>query len=202
MRACREATRFATASRFPWFRRADEKRFTIELLFLTVLPGRPPVRDRGEIEYPRPCCGSRAAGPGLRAANGLGGGRWFAWRQPGESGRSASNAGFCRVLVEEIRDLSEALRCFPARAFTRKRRFQLFLDLLRPNAATHLYFGRGRLCVRNEWQGAGDRLPRVLCLNVDPATGDPAPGRITCEDGDGRNLRFADGSLTSCIPAA
>jgi len=73
----------------------------------------------------------------------------------------------------------------------RKRRFQLFLDLLRPAAATRILDVGGY--VRN-WQSVGIDST-VVCVNVDPASGESAPGRITCEAGDGRKMRFADGSF-------
>ena len=73
----------------------------------------------------------------------------------------------------------------------RKRRFQLFLDLLRPSAATRILDVGGYV---GDWKSVRV-ASTVLCLNVDPAPGESAPGRISFEAGDGRNLRFADGSF-------
>ena len=73
----------------------------------------------------------------------------------------------------------------------RKRRFQLFLDVLQPTASTRILDVGGYV---GDWKNAGV-TSSVTCLNVEPASGQPTTGRIVYETGDGRNLKHADQSF-------
>ncbi len=73
----------------------------------------------------------------------------------------------------------------------RKRRFQLFLDVFQPTASTRILDVGG---YAGNWENAGIDSS-VTCLNLDPASSQPATSRVVYETGDGRNMRFADQSF-------
>jgi hypothetical protein len=73
----------------------------------------------------------------------------------------------------------------------RKRRFELFLDVFRPAASTRILDVGGFV---GDWKSAGI-LSSVTCLNVVPASSQPATAQVVYETGDGRDMRFADQSF-------